>query len=127
MADSHRLKCDRQDPCSNCVSRQFECVYSSHMRARSARSRQESDSHLADRIRHLESLVNTIVTKGTGSTNSAAASNTSPTGSAGGQSDSGDSAGAEIKAGNVIKKDNETIFVSSMHWSSLCAEVTMKL
>lgn len=133
MADWYRLKCDRKDPCSNCVTRNFDCVYSGHGRARAAKSRRENDSQLADRIRHLEQLVNTIVTQGPSPRDAAApqqaggraqaANDPSPTASSGGHSDSADSEGSEIKPGQVVKKDNETIYVSSMHWSSLCAEV----
>lgn len=124
--DGTRLKCDREDPCANCVARRIDCLYSSLPRARAARSRREGDSQLAERIRHLEQLVNTIVTDGPATRSGSAGQgreNTSPTISAGAQSNSTDSAGSNLKPGQVIRTENETIYVSSTHWSSLCAEV----
>ena len=56
-----RLKCDRKEPCSNCVARKFTCIYSVHPRARSSPHRVEVNSQLDARVRQLENLVDLMV------------------------------------------------------------------
>ena len=67
-----------------------------------------------------------IVTKGSPAQDGTAATDTSLIVPKGGVSDFGQATDAEIKPGQVIMEDSETIYVSSMHWSSLCAEVSFE-
>lgn len=52
-----RLKCDRNEPCANCVSRNKECTYEFVARRRVSARSQEAGSHLENRIRRLEELI----------------------------------------------------------------------
>ncbi|KUJ13394.1 uncharacterized protein LY89DRAFT_157850 [Mollisia scopiformis] len=53
---SRKLRCSREAPCSNCVSRGIHCDLQDHVRPLPTTSR-ASESELLERIRNLESLV----------------------------------------------------------------------
>ncbi|EXL42175.1 hypothetical protein FOCG_15525 [Fusarium oxysporum f. sp. radicis-lycopersici 26381] len=130
-----KLKCDRDEPCSNCVARNVSCQYAPWPRGRVAAQRRDSRQHdLSDRVRHLEQLLGSIVqqlptqqgtSNGSPSIKSPASTyvtNSLATGSHQGSHRSSQE-GSEVKPGRMMANPNETIYVSSSHWSAICHEV----
>ncbi|ENH72001.1 hypothetical protein FOC1_g10001849 [Fusarium oxysporum f. sp. cubense race 1] len=130
-----KLKCDRDEPCSNCVARNVSCQYAPWPRGRVAAQRRDSRQHdLSDRVRHLEQLLGSIVqqlpaqqgtSNGSPSIKSPASTyvtNSLATGSHQGSHQSSQE-GSEVKPGRMMANPNETIYVSSSHWSAICHEV----
>jgi hypothetical protein len=133
----YRLKCDRDEPCSNCVARNVSCQYAPWPRGRVAAQRRDSrQPDLNDRVRHLEQLLGSIVSQLPAgqqqqqqSTSVASPSIKSPastyvTTQASLQSNG---EGCEVKPGRMMANPNETIYVSSSHWSAICHEVTLHI
>lgn len=133
-----RLKCDRDEPCSNCVARNVSCQYAPWPRGRVAaqQRRDNRQTDLNDRVRHLEqllgSIVNQLPAQQQGGPSSDSPSIKSPAstyitqgGSLQGslQSSSGSGDSTEVKPGRMMANPNETIYVSSSHWSAICNEV----
>ena len=129
-----RLKCDRKDPCSNCVARDAECIYAPLPRGRSAGQTREANSELQGRLRRLEQLVNNVVAQSPSSqqptsTRGRSVGNVGDDGSTNGSSEplesihSSGSEGSQIQPGRVILNNKETIYVSGDHWASVCNEV----
>jgi len=52
-----RLRCDRQEPCSNCSSRGVSCSYTSSPQPKSFAKEQKQVNNSLERIRRLEQLV----------------------------------------------------------------------
>lgn len=130
-----RLKCDRDEPCSNCVARNVSCQYAPWPRGRVAAQRRDSrQNDLSDRVRHLEQLLGSIVqqlpaqqgtSNGSPSVKSPASTfvtTSHVTGSNQGSHHSSQE-GSEVKPGRMMANPNETIYVSSSHWSAICHEV----
>ncbi|KAJ4050243.1 hypothetical protein NW761_005032 [Fusarium oxysporum] len=130
-----KLKCDRDEPCSNCVARNVSCQYAPWPRGRVAAQRRDSrQNDLSDRVRHLEQLLGSIVqqlptqqgtSNGSPSIKSPASTyvtNSLATGSHQGSHQSSQE-GSEVKPGRMMANPNETIYVSSSHWSAICHEV----
>ncbi|KAI7763728.1 hypothetical protein LZL87_011585 [Fusarium oxysporum] len=131
-----RLKCDRDEPCSNCVARNVSCQYAPWPRGRVAAQRRDSrQNDLSDRVRHLEQLLGSIVqqlpaqqgtSNGSPSIKSPASTYVTAshvTGSHQGSHQSSQAEGSEVKPGRMMANPNETIYVSSSHWSAICHEV----
>ncbi|OJK04243.1 hypothetical protein ASPACDRAFT_50126 [Aspergillus aculeatus ATCC 16872] len=55
-----KLRCDRLQPCSSCVKRGLDCVYTHPTSATSRRNPPTSARHLSQRIRQLEELVTVL-------------------------------------------------------------------
>jgi len=127
-----RLKCDRQDPCSNCVARNFECTYASNAKSRNRRQGQDAFEHLNARIRHLEQLVTNVVANDSSmrppkapQLESKYASGSNVVVDTSDESPSHLRIPAEVKAGRLMStKDQQTIYVSGVHWASICEEVS---
>lgn len=130
-----RLKCDRDEPCSNCVARNVSCQYAPWPRGRvaAAQRRDSRQPDLNDRVRHLEQLLGSIVSQLPAgqqqqqqSTSTASPSIKSPASTyvttQASLHSNGD--GCEVKPGRMMANPNETIYVSSSHWSAICHEVT---
>ncbi|RGP74614.1 hypothetical protein FSPOR_1191 [Fusarium sporotrichioides] len=125
-----KLKCDRDEPCSNCVARNVSCQYAPWPRGRAAAQRRDNrQTDLNDRVRHLETLLGSIVSQlpsqqgsssGSPSIKSPASTYITNQGSLH-SSSNGDS--TEVKPGRLMANPNETIYVSSSHWSAICHEV----
>ncbi|KAF5023476.1 hypothetical protein F66182_4476 [Fusarium sp. NRRL 66182] len=128
-----KLKCDRDEPCSNCVARNVACVYASYPRGRVAAQRRDArNSDLNDRVQHLEQLLGSIVSQLPPQQQQLATSAISPSikspesryktnqGSIHSASHSGS---PQVKPGRMMANPNETIYVSSSHWSAICHEV----
>lgn len=129
LADTHRLKCDRVQPCSNCVSRSFECTYATNPRARQRES-QDAYQHMNARIRHLEQLVNSVVSNTSPTQGSDAGSHARRSASQAYDDVESSSAGlrrhnepSEVKPGRLMSNKDQTIYVSGVHWASICDEV----
>lgn len=120
----YRLKCDRRDPCANCTARRIDCQYAPHPRSRETSIRRDASSQLDSRIRHLEHLVSTLAPRTSPSSGSASSSTNlretiEPNAShipAGLES-------VKIEPGRMSSSDNQTIYVSGAHWTSICNEV----
>ncbi|KLO81864.1 uncharacterized protein LW93_7023 [Fusarium fujikuroi] len=130
-----KLKCDRDEPCSNCVTRNVSCQYAPWPRGRVAAQRRDSrQNDLSDRVRHLEQLLGTIVqqlpaqqgtSNGSPSIKSPASTYVATSHVTGSNQGSHQSSqeGSEVKPGRMMANPNETIYVSSSHWSAICHEV----
>ncbi|KAF5007783.1 hypothetical protein FDECE_5907 [Fusarium decemcellulare] len=132
------LKCNRDEPCSNCVARNVDCVYAPWPRGRAAAQRREGNQqHLDSRVRHLEQLLSNIVSQmpvqqgrssdGTSqsvgnlaSSDVAMISDTSPQFPG---SESRQNGELVMKPGRMMLNSNEMIYVSGSHWSAICNEV----
>lgn len=125
-----KLKCDRDEPCSNCVARNVPCQYAPWPRGRAAAHRKDSrQTDLNDRVRHLETLLGSIVSQlpsqqgsSSGSPSIKSPASTYITNQGSLQSSGSDS--TEVKPGRLMANPNETIYVSSSHWSAICHEVS---
>ncbi|KAF5710069.1 transcriptional regulatory [Fusarium mundagurra] len=116
-----RLKCDRDEPCSNCVARNVSCQYAPWPRGRVAAQRRDSrQNDLSDRVRHLEQLLGSIVqqlpaqqgtSNGSPSIKSPASTYVTASNVTGSNQGSHHSSqeGSEVKPGS--------------HWSAICHEV----
>ncbi|KAF5655433.1 hypothetical protein FHETE_11187, partial [Fusarium heterosporum] len=125
-----KLKCDRDEPCSNCVARNVSCQYAPWPRSRVAAQRRDSKQpDLNDRVRHLEQLLGSIVSQlpaqqqQSTSSGSPAIKSPASTYVAAQGSLVSNGEGAEVKPGRMMANPNETIYVSSSHWSAICHEV----
>ncbi|KIL93829.1 hypothetical protein FAVG1_02391 [Fusarium avenaceum] len=129
-----KLKCDRDEPCSNCVARNVSCQYAPWPRGRvaAAQRRDSRQPDLNDRVRHLEQLLGSIVSQLPAgqqqqqqSTSTTSPSIKSPASTyvttQASLHSNGD--GCEVKPGRMMANPNETIYVSSSHWSAICHEV----
>ncbi|KAK7940740.1 uncharacterized protein PG986_013127 [Apiospora aurea] len=54
---ARKIKCDRQQPCSNCARVDADCVYPSGRGRAPKRPRKVTDSYVADRLSHLEAVI----------------------------------------------------------------------
>jgi hypothetical protein len=120
-----RLKCDRKEPCGNCTARNFECVYASSPRARDHGQRKEVHQ-LTARVRHLEQLVNTIVTsQNSGQPPISIAPDTATSDPSSTYPKPGGRSNGDIEAnpGHILNMNNSTVYVSGVHWASICNEV----
>ncbi|KAF4993403.1 hypothetical protein FGRMN_6490 [Fusarium graminum] len=125
-----KLKCDRDEPCSNCVARNVSCQYAPWPRSRAAAQRRDSKQpDLNDRVRHLEQLLGSIVSQlpaqqqQSASSSSPAIKSPASTHVVAQGSLVSNGEGAEVKPGRMMANPNETIYVSSSHWSAICHEV----
>lgn len=133
FTDELRLKCDRNEPCSNCVARGFDCVYGSYARGRRPTEGQEANRQLDARIRHLEQLINSMAARGLRNSEDSslqgdrrhAAANSSDGGDATHQDTSNDPSNGvlEYEPGRIVSSNNQMTYVSSTHWASVCNEV----
>jgi hypothetical protein len=125
-----KLKCDRDEPCSNCVARNVSCQYAPWPRGRVAAQRRDNrQTDLNDRVRHLETLLGSIVSQlpsqqgsSSGSPSIKSPASTYITNQGSLQSSSSKDS-TEVKPGRLMANPNETIYVSSSHWSAICHEV----
>ncbi|RGP81257.1 hypothetical protein FLONG3_639 [Fusarium longipes] len=119
---------------NNCVARNVSCQYAPWPRGRAAAQRRDNrQTDLNDRVRSLEQLLGSIVSQlpGQQATSSGSPSIKSPAStyvtnqgslhSSNGSGINGD--GTEVKPGRLMANPNETIYVSSSHWSAICHEV----
>ncbi|CAG7558358.1 unnamed protein product [Fusarium equiseti] len=130
------LSCSSCRQRNNCVARNVSCQYAPWPRGRAAvqQRRENRQTDLNDRVRHLEQLLGSIVNQLPAQQQ--APSSDSPSikspdstyithGSLQGslQSSSGGGDSTEVKPGRMMANPNETIYVSSSHWSAICNEV----
>lgn len=133
-----RLKCDREEPCSNCTTRNFECTYVSHGRNRGRGQRREKDHQLGARISHLERLISNLAARSseTGEvllsdselqrgrdrrTSSSGSNSSFPKQAA--HTNATLVASFENRPGQIISNTSQTIYVSDTHWAAICSEV----
>ncbi|KAF4495047.1 hypothetical protein FAGAP_8873 [Fusarium agapanthi] len=130
-----KLKCNRNELCSNCVARNVSCQYAPWPRGRVAAQRRDSrQNDLSDRVRYLEQLLGPIVqqlpaqqgtSNGSPSIKNPASTYVTTSHVTGSHQGSHPSSqeGSEVKPGRMMANPNETIYVSSSHWSAICHEV----
>ncbi|UPL00951.1 hypothetical protein LCI18_011885 [Fusarium solani-melongenae] len=133
-----KLKCNRDEPCSNCVTRNVSCVYPPWPRGRAPvaqrRDAVQVSQQLDERVRRLEQLLGNIVSKMPSDGRAANSqtsgdfagsedtlpSKTSPQHLTSGSSSSGE---LEVKPGRMVSSNTEMIYVSGSHWTAICTEV----
>ncbi|KAH7134170.1 fungal-specific transcription factor domain-containing protein [Dactylonectria macrodidyma] len=119
-----KLKCDRNQPCSNCLSRDADCTYASGRRGRGFPQSRGSNHQLEDRIRRLEQLISTMASQTPQQgENNLASNNKQDTSSDAISSYSTPAELLGIKPGRMMATDNQTTYVSGTHWAALCNEV----
>ena len=137
-----RLKCDRVEPCSNCVSRGVECTYASAARGRgsagggvaSRRRDRDGNQQLDARLRHLEQLINqmgaqsaqtsqTSQTSHNGSTSSRDASVSVCSNHPPNVGTSPSTSISEIEPGRLMANNDQFTYVSASHWAAISNEV----
>lgn len=137
-----RLRCDRNDPCSNCVTRNIPCLYASNVRTRASVQTREESTHLADRLRHLEQLIHTLnAEREAGKAGPSSTTNTSdfslhshsrsherfPPSHTSNETPekSGSSSEQQLASGSgrVIANSNQMIYVSAAHWAAVRDDV----
>ncbi|KAH7150336.1 fungal-specific transcription factor domain-containing protein [Dactylonectria estremocensis] len=119
-----KLKCDRNQPCSNCLARDAECTYASGRRGRGFPQSRGGNPQLEDRIRRLEQLISTMASQTPQQAESNSASSNKQKASSNATSSYSDPAELlEIKPGRMMASDNQTTYVSGTHWAALCNEV----
>ncbi|KAI0188416.1 fungal-specific transcription factor domain-containing protein [Astrocystis sublimbata] len=143
---SRKLKCDRQDPCRNCVRSHSECVFPE--RKRIQRPRKNKNTELLQRLSRLESIVSSVgVTnvdsleasgQAGGETNAATAAEANARRTAAGelpglpssieassktQDDVADPLGLKDSKQKPPLDSTASQYLSGQFWSSLCDEV----
>jgi hypothetical protein len=125
LTDIARLKCDRNVPCSNCVARKTNCIFSPQARDRNRISglRTEAREQVDARIHRLEQLVKSMISpeslpqashaNGTGEQPSMVPSDAQQP-------------SADIESGRIMTNNHQTVYVSGAHWASICYEVSYK-
>jgi hypothetical protein len=128
-----RLKCDRNQPCANCVSRNVACQYHATRGDRSGIRRGAAGTDLDSRLLRLERLVGSIAAqRQTSSTPASQHVNGSPSTA---QSDPSQplqrdaspfKQDVEPLPGRLMgdADNDQTIYVSAVHWAAICDEVT---
>ncbi|RAH39831.1 Zn(II)2Cys6 transcription factor [Aspergillus brunneoviolaceus CBS 621.78] len=110
-----KLRCDRLQPCSSCVKRGLDCVYTGSASAASRRNPPSSARHLSQRIRQLEELV-TVLQKGGGSGHSGSPLHTAQER----QFDDADGQDAITNSLGSMRVDPTGMsYVSGAHWAAL--------
>ncbi|KAL6792195.1 hypothetical protein GGI42DRAFT_335569 [Trichoderma sp. SZMC 28013] len=132
-----KLRCDRNEPCSNCTTRNVDCIYASLPRGRGS-FRENNSQRPEVRLRKLEQLIGTIVSQIPENQASSAAISSHNAGEANnlhGDRTSSSAAHKEMRAdlsqndhhtvrpGRMMSSDDQTIYVSSVHWAAICNEI----
>lgn len=60
---ARKIKCDRQQPCSNCARADAACVYPSGRGRAPKRPRKVTESYVADRLSRLEAVIRQLDTR----------------------------------------------------------------
>ncbi|KAH6975718.1 fungal-specific transcription factor domain-containing protein [Ilyonectria destructans] len=132
-----KLRCDRTEPCNNCVARKVECKYALATRNRPLAQRQQgSQPQLEGRLRHLEQLIGTLVAERS-SSNELQSTTSNRDGSdstmlggpalrsspSGQPSDSDSAALDDVRPGRIVESNSQMTFVSSDHWKAIQNEI----
>lgn len=128
-----RLKCDRNEPCANCTSRNKECTYEFVARRRMSSWSQEEGSRFENRIRRLEELIsvaaapNARVNGATPATKDAIVQDAATEMNAHDMSESvsvRQSERSDLRPGRMTNDSNETAYVAGTHWAAIYDEVS---
>ncbi|KIW19456.1 hypothetical protein PV08_00028 [Exophiala spinifera] len=119
-----RLKCDRSQPCGNCVTRNVPCVYPSRPRDQSSSVREGGRSNLDARLLRLEQLVGNIAaqrqaleTRSTKDESNTDGSSTSPA------VQEPLKVEPALMPGRMMGNNSQTVYVSAVHWATICDEI----
>ncbi|KAH0523031.1 hypothetical protein TsFJ059_008087 [Trichoderma semiorbis] len=134
-----KLRCDRDEPCSNCTTRNVECIYASLPRQRGNPTHRGNHNQRPEvRLRKLEQLLGTIVSQmpekqasgvAISSYNAREANNLhgdQPSSHAAHERRVGDLFQNDhhtVRPGRMMSSDDQTIYVSSVHWAAICNEI----
>ncbi|KAL7905077.1 fungal-specific transcription factor domain-containing protein [Trichoderma velutinum] len=134
-----KLRCDRNEPCSNCTARNIDCIYASLPRGRGSFAHRENNNQRPEvRLRKLERLLGTIISQMPENQASGIAISSYNAGEAnllhGDQTSSpaahermrGDLSQNDqhtVRPGRMMSSDDQTIYVSSVHWAAICNEI----
>lgn len=132
-----RLRCDREQPCSNCAARNVDCKYGSSPGSRNTSQARTSRQQLDARLHHLESLVSTIASRPSRLDESALEANREQSVYESSRDRShlqtsydhsldksiAPGGKSETLPGRLIANENQTIYVSASHWTAICDEV----
>lgn len=138
-----RLRCDRDEPCSNCTARNVDCIYASLPRGRGSLTHRGNHKQRPEvRLRKLEQLLGTIVSQmpekqasgvAISSYNAGEANNvhgdqtSSPAPRERIRGDLSQNDHHTVRPGRMMSSDDQTIYVSSVHWAAICNEVRSHL
>lgn len=122
-----RLKCDRQKPCLNCLSRDLSCVFANGTasRQRSGRTHAPQQSEdLKSKLQRLEQLVSAIAeNSGVGDDLSVAQQDTPPK-TDGDNSSDASSPEFEAGAGHLIAAQRGSHYVGPSSWETVLHDVS---
>jgi hypothetical protein len=125
LTGSARLKCDRNVPCSNCVARKTDCIFSPQARDRHRVSglRTEAREQVDARLHRLEQLVKSMISpESLPRAFDADGTNEQPV-----VVPSDDpKPSPDIESGRIMTNSHQTVYVSGAHWASICYEVSRR-
>ncbi|UKZ92104.1 uncharacterized protein TrAFT101_007072 [Trichoderma asperellum] len=132
-----KLKCDRIEPCGNCIARNVDCVYVVHPRIRGSAQTNDGYQRLNARIRHLEQLISAADTpmpqRDASSDHICQHCGRVPdltNGVLHGQPQQENTPDllrdeqSGIKPGRIISSDSQTTYVCGVHWAAIYNEIT---
>lgn len=118
-----RVKCDRQQPCSNCIRSKADCVYPSG-RGRAPKTRRRAlDSQLVDRLSHLETLLRRLKDHPAPGSHNEAAEFPFPPPLTSGSNRVNSNPSIEGQFGRLMIDESRSYYVSNVLWASLVSEV----
>lgn len=139
LTDFCMLRCDRNEPCSSCLSRGIPCSYTSSPQPKSLSKERKQVNNSLERIRRLEELVASLT-----SSQQATGQASSTTPARGGTSSGADAtsfqsflnSGPRVSSSNELPRDqpshntgkievssSHTVYVSAAHWTTIRDEV----
>ncbi|OIW33158.1 hypothetical protein CONLIGDRAFT_651873 [Coniochaeta ligniaria NRRL 30616] len=111
-----KVKCDRQQPCSNCASATVACVYPAGPGRAPKKPRGGLDPELVERVSRLESIIRSLKAQAkSGRLNEKPNVSKSPTSSQGGSIDR--------ELGRLVIDDTRSYYVSNILWANLTNEI----
>jgi hypothetical protein len=125
-----KVKCDKKQPCSNCVRAKIECVFPGPGRA-PRKSRKPPDGELLDRLRRLEGVVQTLNAQVEEHEQEAAERESKPASSGCPNSPRASSTvavdnsveGLENRFGRLVVDHGRSRYINNSFWASLNNEV----
>lgn len=143
-----RLRCDRQETCSNCITRAISCTYTLNGQPRpssskTARRKVNAHTRPIERVRRLEELVASLASdrhasaKDSASSGGSVRSDADPfaTSSADayvegeesrpGPRDQSPVAPLVDKLGRLEMNNGQMVYLSAAHWATICDEVSL--
>lgn len=126
LCRQRKVKCDRRQPCSNCVRAGANCVHPPGAGRAAKRPRQAVDTKVLDRLSHLEATIKRLQQQAKGrETEPSAPSESVQTPESGGPVDD-ETQGAEDapELGRLVVEETQSRYVSHVMWAGLTESVS---